>query len=357
MPLVRLQNLSVGMIVAEDIFSAYGSILVNAGDSLDERMLEKLELHGIKFIKIVEDKSAPEPYLSKALQKVNPVMLSVFTQTYEQKATEVQNMFEQITSSDMDIPIEESLGDVTKEILGAIGEQNDVFHYIHKMKQVSPSIYTHSINVSILCNLFATLLDFPEQKKQQLTLAGLLHDIGKADLGIDVQLNSMNTETLDPAMQEHYKKHSIVSYRILTEKGLPKAVCLGVLMHHEAENGQGFPTGARWEQIHEFAKIIAIANFYDHMTFSGDMRKEINPFAVIKLLERVQFNKFDIAFVTAFLKRMANYYLNEWVELTSDEVGQIVFINQNDLSHPIIKIGNVLVDLSRESEIDIRRVL
>lgn len=357
MPLIRPENLKVGMVVGEDIFSAYGSILVNAGDVLDEWMIEKIQLHGIKFVKVVEDKRIPEPYLSRSTQTVNPVMLSVFTQTYEKKATEVQNVFEQITNLAPDTPVEESLSDVTNEILGAIGGQSEVFHYIHKMKQVSPSIYTHSINVSLICNLFATLLDFPEQKKEQLTLAGLLHDIGKAELGLDVKCNSVTMDSLDPAALEHYRKHSIVGYRILTEKGLPKAVCLGTLMHHEAEGGTGFPTGACWDQIHEFGKIIAIANFYDHMTFSGSMRKELNPFAIIKLLERVQFTKFDIKFVSSFLKRMATYYLNEWVELTTGEVGQIVFINQNDLAHPIVKIGNVFVDLSREPEIDIKRVI
>lgn len=359
MPLVRIENLQVGMLIGEDIFSAYGSILVNAGDRLDVRTLDKLRMHRIKMAKVIDEDNTHITGMAKTVQTVNPVVLQVFSRTYDHKAEEVQNVFEQVACSlDPDAPpIDETLTEITTDIMGAIGDQKDIVRYIHKMKQTSPSIFTHSINVSILCNLFGTLLDYPEDKKNNLTLAGLLHDIGKAELGIDVQQNSLNADQMEQEQIEKYKKHSTLSYRILMEKGLPKDVCLGVLMHHETEAGTGFPTGAKWSQIHEYAKIIAIANFYDHMTFSGDTRKNVNPFAVIKLLETLQYNKFDIQFVSTFLKRMATYYLNEWVELTSDEIGQIVFINQNDLSHPIVKIGNALVDLSREPDIDIRRIL
>lgn len=357
MSIVRVENAKVGMIVAEDIFSNYGGILVNAGDVLDRRTIDKLHLNGIKKFKIIEEVGSENVPIAKAISSVDAQALVQFTEVYKEKTEEVRGMFNQFVTIDNAPLATESLTDVTNDILHAIGDQKDVFRYIHRMKQADPSIYTHSINVSILCNLFGTVLDFPEDKKNELTLAGLLHDIGKVELEIDVSKNILNIDQMDEPVLENYMKHSILSYRILTEKNLPKSVCMAALMHHESENGTGFPTSAKWTQIHEFAKIIAIANYYDHMTYSGTMQKKINPFAVIKLLEDVQFSRFDIQFVAAFIKRTANFYLNEWVELTSGEMGQIVFINQNDLSHPIIKIDNVLVDLSRESDIDILRVL
>ncbi|AZR73799.1 hypothetical protein BBF96_10625 [Anoxybacter fermentans] len=357
MTVVRFENLKVGMLVAEDIFSTYGSILVNAGDRLDEKMLEKLKLHKVEYVKIIDEADTNSSTTIQQDQTVNPEVLVKFTETYNEKTNEVKNVFNQIVNHDSNVHLDNSISEITNDIIGTIDNQEDILKYIHKMKKTTPSIYTHSINVSILCNLFATLLDYPEKKKNELTLAGLLHDIGKAELGIDIEYNTLNMESLEPGILEVYKKHSTLSYRILTEKGLPKNICVGVLMHHETEKGTGFPTGAKWNQIHEFAKIIAIANFYDHMTFSGNTRTDINPFKVIKLLERIKYDKFDIQFVSIFLKRIARYYQNEWVELTTGEIGQIVFINPNDLAHPIVKIENVLVDLSQEDGVDIQRVL
>ena len=200
-------------------------------------------------------------------------------------------------------------------------------------------------------------MHYPEKKKDNLALAGLLHDIGKAELGIELEYNTLNMESLDSKTLDFYKKHATLSYRILNDKNLSQDICIGVLMHHETVKGSGFPTGAQWEQIHEFAKIIAIANFYDHITFSGETKEDINPFSVIKLLENIKYDKFDIQFMERFLKRLASYYQNELVELTSGEIGEIVFINSNNIAQPIVKIGNAMVDLSREKEIDIVRVL
>lgn len=357
MPIVRTENLRPGMIVQEDIFSDFGGILINAGESIDERILEKLRLHNIKSVRTIDELNSDNSIVSRIRTDISPQAVKIFTQEYQQKSEDVENIFKQITGDSTNINIEQNLGNITDDLLGAIDQPDDIFKYFSRMKKTAPSIFTHCINVSVLCNLFATLLDYPEEKKQELTLAGLLHDIGKAELELDIQYNSLNQDSLPPEIQEKYQKHSILSYRILTEKGLSKNICMATLMHHENVQGTGFPTGASWNQIHEFAKIIAIANYYDHLTFSGSMKKNVNPFSVIKILQNIQFNKFDINFVTTFLKRMATFYQNEWVELTTGEVGEIVFINQNDLAHPIVRIGNAIVDLSHENDIDIRKIL
>lgn len=359
MPLIRSANLKVGMLVEEDIFSVYGSVLVNAGDYLDERDIEKIVLHNVKFVKIATQ--TEDSTLSDAMfeisKSIDQEVLENLTETYEEKTADVQEIFSKVSEDNDQISIDESITYITDDIIDTIGDQKALLKYFQMMKKTSPSVYTHSLNVSLLCELFATLLGYSPAKKDELVLAGMLHDIGKAELGLDINFNTLTMDNLNPEDLQRYCKHSTLSYRILLEKGLSKDVCLGVLMHHETEQGTGFPTGAKWSQIHEYAKIIAIANYYDHLTFSGDKRTDINPFAVIKILEKIQYDKFDINFITKFLKRIATYHHGEWVELTSGEVGQIIFINNNDLAHPIVKIGNALIDLSREQEIDIAKVL
>ncbi len=360
MPLIRIENLRIGMLVEEDIFSTYGSVLVNAGDRLDERSLEKLRLHNVKFVKIIDESETRDisSIVSEISKSFSEEILEDLTETYTEKTDNVKNIFTHVSDTDDQTDVDtDQLTDITDEIIATVGDQKELFKYISHMKKTSPSIYTHSLNVSILCDLFATLLEYPQKKKQELVLAGMLHDIGKAELDLDIKYNTLNMDKLDSDIMKKYAKHPTLSYRILLDRGLSKDICLGVLMHHETEQGTGFPIGAKWSQIHEFGKIIAIADYYDHLTFSGSTRRDINPFAVIKILERIQYDKFDINFISAFLKQLASYYHMEWVELTTGEIGQIVFINSNDLARPIVKIGNALVDLSRERDVDISKVL
>lgn len=357
MSYVRTKELKIGMQVAEDIFSPYGSLLVNVGELLDQNAINKLLLHKIKEIRII-DKSSLNYSETDNIETISPEVIAKFTEAYSEKTDDIKEIFSLVaTSSDNLGEIEKIGSEITADITKAIGNKRELFHCINRMKKTSPTIYTHSLNVSLICELFAQLLEFSETKKNELVLTGLLHDIGKIEMGLDINTNSLNLSSLNSDIAEKYIQHSTLGYRILNEGGLSKNICLGVLMHHEAVNGSGFPMGAQWKQIHEYAKIIAIANYYEHLTFSGDTLKDINPFEVIRSLEQNNLEKFDLNFVHDFLNRITAYYQGERVELSNNQVGQIIFINTNNLSAPIVKVGDNFIDLANEDGIFVKRII
>ena len=89
---------------------------------------------------------------------------------------------------------------------------------------------------------------------KELSAAGLLHDIGKLNLPLDL------LEKAGPLSEEEYetmKTHSELGYERLKENiNISSKTKMGVYMHHENVNGSGYPLGLRDDQIYMFAKII-----------------------------------------------------------------------------------------------------
>ncbi len=121
----------------------------------------------------------------------------------------------------------------------------------------------HSKRVSDICEKFAAFMGLSSGSIEQVTVAGLMHDIGK--IGIDEKiLNSPNKLTDEEWVE--MKKHSEIGYRILSaSEEFAETACF-VLEHQEKWDGTGYPQGISGETISLEARIIAIADAFDAMT-------------------------------------------------------------------------------------------
>ena len=77
-------------------------------------------------------------------------------------------------------------------------------------------------------------------------------------------------------------------------------ICLAVLMHHEREDGSGYPIGAKSDRIHDFAKIIAVADIYDAMTSERVYKERESPFEVFELMEEKTLSQLSVEVVFTF---------------------------------------------------------
>lgn len=103
-------------------------------------------------------------------------------------------------------------------------------------------------------------LGYSEESILELSIVGLLHDIGKLKIPEEI-VNKPGKLTSDEFGL--MKSHSFYSYEILLETGdFNEDILLGVLQHHEKVNGTGYPNGLKGEDIHKYAKIIAVCDIY-----------------------------------------------------------------------------------------------
>jgi HD-GYP domain-containing protein (c-di-GMP phosphodiesterase class II) len=128
-------------------------------------------------------------------------------------------------------------------------------------------------------------------------------------------------------------------------------------MHHEREDGSGYPFAITGEKIHCFAKIIAIADELDVMNSDESYKNERGPFEVLELIKEKSLNKLDYEYTKVFLEHIANYYMGEDVLLSTGEKAKILQINTNDLSRPLILKDGEFIDLSKNKHIYIKELI
>ena len=131
----------------------------------------------------------------------------------------------------------------------------------------APYTHGHSARVVEYAALIAQKLDLPEEEKELLKYAAMLHDIGK--IGVrGIVLN--NSKGLTVKEYDEIKKHPLVGEGIIQPIELLQPIRPLIRHHHEWFNGKGYPDGLSGENIPLGARILAIADAYDAMKSDFD---------------------------------------------------------------------------------------
>jgi putative nucleotidyltransferase with HDIG domain len=155
----------------------------------------------------------------------------------------------------------------------------------------------HSVRVAALAAAIAREMGLPGDKVEDIRVAGLLHDVGKIDVSLDVLTKASR---LTDAEWEQMKRHTTHGATLLQPMGglLHMAVPI-VLYHHERWDGSGYH-GLVGEQIPLGARILAIADAYDSMVTDRPYRTGRTPWEALLEVEHYAGTQFDPAVVNAF---------------------------------------------------------
>jgi putative nucleotidyltransferase with HDIG domain len=156
----------------------------------------------------------------------------------------------------------------------------------------------HSVRVSELCVEIASEMYHDDRLIEQIRLAGLMHDIGKIEIDVDI-LNKPNA--LDTDEWEEMKRHPEIGYRILRTSKEFSEIADFVLEHQERWDGKGYPRGLEGEGISLQARIIAVADSYDAMRTNRTYRKTLSGQEAVEEMRRCSGTQFDPSVVRVLL--------------------------------------------------------
>lgn len=373
---VRISNLIPGMITSEDVYSYNNQMIVPKGTILNDKIITRLEFYSVLAIH-VEDELASDREDSSANYSTagnnSEVSFSSITGelSYSEKIKEttqfkefrknflanteaLEGNLKAVVEKNAPIDIDsmmKSITDTISECSTSIG----IFDMLHNMRNYDDLTYVHSMSVSLICNMFGKWLGYSEEDIRILTMAGLLHDIGK--LLIPEEIIKKPSKLTD-AEYNIIKTHTLQGYSILKNQPIDERIKAAALLHHERNDGSGYPLAYSDNQIPDFAKIVSIADVYDAMTAARVYRGPLCPFKVVSIFEAEGLQKYDSRFILTFLEKVCETYINNRVRLNDGTEGDIIMLNKHTLSRPVIKTldGN-FINLEERRDLSIETLI
>lgn len=126
-----------------------------------------------------------------------------------------------------------------------------------------PYTAQHQVHVSQLSYAIAKELGWDEQRCESVLMAGLVHDVGKLTVPIEILCRPGRLGDIEMSM---IRTHPVKGYRLLESIDFPWPIAQMVLEHHERLDGSGYPQGLTATQTMMEAKILAVADVVSVMS-------------------------------------------------------------------------------------------
>ncbi len=341
----KVEYLVPGMEVAREIYTDDGSVLAIESTIINKSLIEKLKNWKIEKVDIIAE-ITDNPITDPKIQQ--------FLNSYNQSVTVVQQAFDNIRQS-QEVPIE-TFTQTADEIVDNVSDSSDLIDQMYNLPNCDDYTFRHSVNVSAIAALIATWLKFPQESISAIALAGLLHDVGKSQLPPEI-LNK--PYRLAPKDYELYQTHTAIGYDLVNKiPNIAQSILSGIMDHHEREDGSGYPKQLRSDDIHPYAKIIAVADMFDEsLTINCDTPGAISPYLSLGKL-RKEIYLVDAKACITFTENMMNFLSGNRVMLTNNQQGRVVFVNKDKPSHSIVQQDDgTVIDLSATKDISIHYVV
>ena len=225
---------------------------------------------------------------------------------------------------------------LVEEISDSISRNPGALISLARLKTADDYTYMHSVAVCALMIALSKQLKLDEKLTRSAGIAGLLHDLGKALVPMDV-LNKPGKLT-----DEEFaiiKTHPEEGHKLLLgSTGADEMALDVVLHHHEKTDGSGYPKRLKDSEISLYAKMGAVCDVYDAITSNRPYKAGWDPAESLRKMAEWAKGHFDPTVFQAFVKSLGIYPVGSLVKLNSGRLGIVVEQAEKSLLTPRIKV-------------------
>ncbi len=359
---VRVKELKLGSVVAEDIFANTQTPIIYKNSKVTHEHLHIFKVFNVSSVLIYLETNT-EKYLNDELDAPSNFISTTFPNgsynTFEKLYNDAVITYKKEFSNWV-AGAKVDLAKIRTLILPLIERVLEDRSYIFDLNNYSNPkdyLYHHSIATGLISAVLSQKLGFEKGNCIQMGIAGTIADCGMSKVSSKIREKK---EALTAIEFSEIRKHPIHSYSMIKDfPVLKQEMKEAVFKHHERLDGSGYPTGTKIPATLDYSQIIAVADIYHAMTSERLYRTKQSPFIVIEMIKESEFGKFDIKVVQALMDLIVDLPIGTKVELSNLVRGEVMYINKYVPTRPVIKIEETgeIVDLSTNRYFYITRVL
>jgi HD-GYP domain-containing protein (c-di-GMP phosphodiesterase class II) len=317
MRLVDIETVEPGQYLGKTIFSANGTVLLSSGVQLTVFMISTLKRLGVTAI-----------YIDDPLFRDVETQDMLSEETKRAVIIQMSETFESLRSG-KDFSTK-AISQTIDQLLDDIMRNSSVMVHLSDIRTADNAAYVHAMNVCTLSALIGLNMGLNMIQLKELCIGALLHDIGKVNA---------------PENQEGRMHHAWRGFDLLkTKREYSLLIAHVAFQHHEAVDGTGLPRGITGDEIHPYAKIVAVANMYDNLLAQREGERPCLPHVACERLNAMSGTLLDHEVLVQFMKIVSIYPNGISVRLSNHKIGVVVGQHRGLPGRPIVRI------LSREDE-------
>lgn len=347
---VARMALQPGMEIGEDVYSYQNKLLFPKDTVVDDAVIAKLARYSIMCVAIKEEID----YATTHFEKVRlSSEFKAFELTYHNCMSIYRKLMRSFVEDGKTFNMN-SLMEIYVKISSRARSGEQLLDYLYNMLPSEDDLtYSHCLNSALIAGVFGTWLELSQEDILLLIQCGYFYDIGKLKLPQDLLWKSGKLTDLEFTK---LKTHTMLGFDMLKDCNMNEHVIKATLMHHERCDGSGYPSKLHSSQIDPYAKYIAIIDAYEAMTSARVYRQSLNPFQVIANFEWGGYDKYDIDILKPILSHIASTQLGFKVLLSNGVEAEIIKINEEHLTRPLLKAQDQEIDLATEPDLQIMSI-
>jgi len=324
---IATDNLQPGHKLATDLKYSNDTVLLRKGKALTPSLIKKIALLGYQGLYIEDE-------LSAGIEINDVISADLRMRTRSQLELLFHNVEYNITTGVKKNV--KSVKQLAEEIVDEILSNRETMINIIDLRNYDDYTYSHSLNVTVLSVVMGTALKLNRSTIYELAVGALVHDTGKMFIPKEI-LHKPSRLTAEEF--EEIKKHSELGYRYLQANfDIPDDSKTGTLQHHEKFSGGGYPKGIAGEEIHQFGRIISVADVYDALTSDRPYRGAMLPSDAIEYIMAGYGTMFDPAIVKAITQKVAPYPIGTCVRLSTGQEAIVVKNYETTSLRPMVRL-------------------